>query len=51
MNNILWEVFEKTGNIEAYLYVKEYEKIESEFSNLRENEVINDSNKHTGDSP
>lgn len=49
MNNVLWQVFKTTGNIEAYLYVKEYQQLESEFNEFRENEVKDDNTKHSGD--
>ncbi|WP_198006339.1 YqzL family protein [Alkaliphilus oremlandii] len=30
LNNVMWNIFEKTGNIYAYLYVQEYNKNKSE---------------------
>lgn len=30
LNNVMWNIFEKTGNIYAYLYVQEHNKNRSE---------------------
>ena len=50
MNKSVWEVFKNTGNIEAYLYLNEHKKLESEVDELRENDATNDSFEHAGDS-
>ncbi|MFI3209757.1 MAG: YqzL family protein [Peptostreptococcaceae bacterium] len=50
MKTKVWEVFKNTGNIEAYLYLKEHNKLESGFDDLRENDTADDGFEHAGDS-
>ncbi len=51
MNNLCWEVFKKTGSIEAYLYLKNSSNInDRELDISREIESEYDYNKHPGDS-
>ncbi len=50
MNNLCWEVFKKTGSIEAYLYMKDQKKFVEEIEELRENDSTNDNFEHPGDS-
>ncbi len=50
MNNLCWEVFKKTGSIEAYLYLSEQKEREKEIDELRENDSTNDNFEHPGDS-
>ena len=51
MNNLCWEVFKKTGSIEAYLYLKNSINVNNYESNMnREIENDHDNYKHPGDS-
>ncbi|GAA0862556.1 YqzL family protein [Paraclostridium tenue] len=51
MNNLCWEVFKKTGSIEAYLYIKNKTNISEINDNInREIEIDYDNCKHPGDS-
>ena len=51
MNNLCWEVFKKTGSIEAYLYLKNSININNGEANInREIENDYDNSKHPGDS-
>ncbi len=51
MNNLCWEVFKKTGSIEAYLYIKNKTNINEINDNInREIELDYDNCKHPGDS-
>ena len=36
MNNLCWEVFKKTGSIEAYLYLSDCKNLHEETDELRE---------------
>ncbi|MEG0180876.1 MAG: YqzL family protein [Clostridium sp.] len=50
MNNLCWEVFKRTGSIEAYLYLKNSINV-SESNNInREIEIDYDNFEHPGDS-
>lgn len=51
MNNLCWEIFKKTGNIEAYLYVTDCKRLDDESENMREIDIDYDSIEHPGDSP
>lgn len=48
MNEVIWEVFKKTGSLEAYLYLSEQKKLNSEIESCREN-IIDDDFEHPGD--
>lgn len=50
MNNLCWEIFKKTGNIEAYLYLNDYKTLNEEVETMREIETDYDSIEHPGDS-
>ena len=51
MNNLCWEVFKKTGSIEAYLYIKNKTNITDINDTInREIEIDYDNCKHPGDS-
>lgn len=50
MNNLCWEIFKKTGNIEAYLYLQDCKKVIDNIEDMREIEIDNDSIEHPGDS-
>ncbi|MGL5312887.1 MAG: YqzL family protein [Peptostreptococcaceae bacterium] len=50
MNNLCWEVFKKTGSIEAYLYLRDCKNRQDEFDTLREIDSDYDNNEHPGDS-
>lgn len=51
MNNLCWEVFKKTGSIEAYLYLKNSININNGEVNInREIENNHDNCEHPGDS-
>lgn len=50
MNNMCWEVFKKTGSIEAYLYIKEYTSSIVSNEDIREISSNYDDNQHPGDS-
>lgn len=50
MNNLCWEVFKKTGSIEAYLYLRDCKNRQDEFDTLREIDNDYDNNEHPGDS-
>ena len=50
MNNLCWEVFKKTGSIEAYLYLNHYKNLDANIEDVREIEETNDNTEHTGDS-
>lgn len=50
MNNLCWEVFKKTGSIEAYLYMSHRNTIETNDTLNREIETIYDNFEHPGDS-
>jgi hypothetical protein len=50
MNNLCWEVFKKTGSIEAYLYMSHRNSIESNETINREIEPDYDNTEHPGDS-
>lgn len=47
MNNISWEVFKKTGSIDAYLYFCDCKNIHEE---VREKKEDDDNPEHPGDS-
>lgn len=51
MNKLVWEVFKKTGSIEAYLYLKDCNNIYQENEELREIDIDYDNTQHPGDSP
>ncbi|MGL5346491.1 MAG: YqzL family protein [Peptostreptococcaceae bacterium] len=50
MNNLCWEVFKKTGSIEAYLYLRDCKNTQEETNELREIEIDYDNIEHPGDS-
>lgn len=50
MNNLCWEVFKKTGSIEAYLYLRDCKNVQEEITELREIETDYDNIEHPGDS-
>lgn len=50
MNNISWEVFKKTGSIDAYLYFCDCKNIHEEIEEVREKKEDNDNPEHPGDS-
>ena len=50
MNNLCWEVFKKTGSIEAYLYLSDCKNLHEETDELREIDNTDDNTEHTGDS-
>lgn len=51
MNNLCWQVFKKTGSIEAYLYIKNKTNITEIDDNInREIEIDYDNCEHPGDS-
>ncbi|WP_296647414.1 YqzL family protein [Romboutsia sp. 13368] len=51
MNNLCWEVFKKTGSIEAYLYLSDYKNLHEETDGLlREIDNSDDNTEHPGDS-
>lgn len=35
LNKTMWDIFKKTGNINAYLYLKEYEKYSFNKNNMQ----------------
>ena len=50
MNNLCWEVFKKTGSIEAYLYLRDCKNLHEETDGLREIDNTDDNTEHPGDS-
>ena len=52
MNNLCWEVFKKTGSIEAYLYLSDCKNLHEEKTvyELREIDNTDDNTEHPGDS-
>lgn len=50
MNNLCWEVFKNTGNIEAYLYLRDRENLQDQNESMREINNNDDSIEHPGDS-
>lgn len=50
MNNLCWEVFKKTGSIEAYLYLSDCKNLHEETNVLREKDSNDDNTEHPGDS-
>ena len=50
MNNLCWEVFKKTGSIEAYLYLRDCRNTIEEFDTMREIDDDYDNTEHPGDS-
>lgn len=50
MNNISWEVFKKTGSIDAYLYFCDCKNIHEEIEEVREKKEDDDNPEHPGDS-
>ncbi len=51
MNNLCWEVFKKTGSIEAYLYLMNSTNINERYETInREIELDHDNFEHPGDS-
>ncbi|WP_373598606.1 YqzL family protein [Paraclostridium bifermentans] len=51
MNNLCWEVFKKTGSIEAYLYLMNSTNINERDETInREIELDHDNFEHPGDS-
>lgn len=50
MNNLCWEVFKKTGSIEAYLYLRDCKNLHEETEDMREIDKSYDSLEHSGDS-
>jgi hypothetical protein len=50
MNNLCWEVFKKTGSIEAYLYIQHGKNISAENQDAREIDTDYDNLEHPGDS-
>lgn len=50
MNNLCWEVFKKTGSIEAYMYLNDLNSLHKENEDLREIDNDYDNTQHPGDS-
>ncbi len=50
MNNLCWEVFKKTGSIEAYMYLHECNCLSENNDSIREIEKDDDNIQHPGDS-
>ena len=51
MNNLCWEVFKRTGRIEAYLYITNSKNLNESNDNInREIEIDYDNIEHPGDS-
>ena len=50
MNNLCWEVFKKTGSIEAYLYLSDCKNLHEETDGFREIDNSDDNTEHPGDS-
>lgn len=50
MNNLCWEVFKKTGSVEAYLYLRDCKNLRNENDDMRETEANYDNLEHSGDS-
>lgn len=50
MNNLCWEVFKKTGSIEAYLYLHDCKDLHEQNDEFREIEENYDNIEHPGDS-
>lgn len=52
MNNLCWEVFKKTGSIEAYLYLRDCKNLQNEDEDMSVREIKNsyDSIEYPGDS-
>lgn len=50
MNFLCWEIFKKTGNIEAYLYLRDCESLNEETTEyVREIDLSDDNFEHPGD--
>ncbi|RDY29729.1 YqzL family protein [Romboutsia weinsteinii] len=50
MNNLCWEVFKKTGSIEAYLYLRDCKNLDTEIEDIREIDNDHDNAEYPGDS-
>lgn len=50
MINMCWEVFKKTGSIEAYLYMANHSTVSTDEEQVREIEASDDNSEHPGDS-
>jgi hypothetical protein len=50
MNNLCWEVFKNTGNIEAYLYLRDRENLRDQNESMGEINNSDDSIEQPGDS-
>ena len=50
MNNLCWNIFKKTGSIEAFLYLSDFKNMGKENKNSREIDNNNDNLEHPGDS-
>lgn len=50
MNNLCWNIFKKTGSIEAFLYLSDFKNMNKENNNSREIDNNNDNLEHPGDS-
>ncbi|MEG1310365.1 MAG: YqzL family protein [Romboutsia sp.] len=50
MNNLCWEVFKKTGSIEAYMYLSDLNCLLEQNEDIREIDSDYDNLEHPGDS-
>jgi hypothetical protein len=50
MNNVVWELFKKTGDIEAYLYLCDAKNLDLQSEEAIDITLSDDNNQHTGDS-
>lgn len=50
MDNLYWNIFEKTGSIEAFLYLNDLKKINEENNQSREIDSNYDNLEHPRDS-
>ncbi|MGL5329569.1 MAG: YqzL family protein [Peptostreptococcaceae bacterium] len=50
MNNLYWNIFKKTGSIEAYLYLSDFKNLDDENNQSREIDNNDDNLEHPRDS-
>ncbi|QJA08018.1 YqzL family protein [Romboutsia sp. CE17] len=50
MNNLCWDIFKKTGSIEAFLYLNDFKNINEENNQSREIDSNYDNLEHPRDS-
>ncbi|MGL5692601.1 MAG: YqzL family protein [Peptostreptococcaceae bacterium] len=50
MNNLHWNIFKKTGSIEAYLYLSDFKNLNDENNQSREIDNNDDNPEHPRDS-